>query len=41
MAIKFRGRGYQKYFMQTQLLQFYKDTAKISSLPLEDTDTAK
>ena len=31
-AINFRGRT--KYFMQTQPLQFCKDTAKISCLPL-------
>ena len=34
MAINFRGRANVKYFMQTQLLRFYKDTAKVSSLPL-------
>ena len=30
----FRGRNNVKYFMQTQLLRFCKDTAKISSLHL-------
>ena len=34
MEINFRGRVSVKYFMQTQLLQFYKDTPKVSSLPL-------
>ena len=34
MAINFRGRTSVKYFMLTQLLLFYKDTAKVSSLPL-------
>ena len=34
MAINFRGRTNVKYFTQTQLLRFYKDTAKVSSLPL-------
>ena len=34
MASKFRGRTNLKYFMQTQLLRFYKDTPKASSLPL-------
>ena len=34
MAINFRGRANVKYFMQTQLLRFYKDTTKVSSLPL-------
>ena len=34
MAINFRGRTNVKYCMQTQLLAFYKDTAKVSSLPL-------
>ena len=33
-AINFRGRTNVKYFMQTQLLRFCKDTAKISSLLL-------
>ena len=33
-AINFRGRTNVKYFMQTQVLRFYKDTAKVSSLPL-------
>ena len=32
--ISFRGRNNVKYFMQTQLLRFCKDTAKVSSLPL-------
>ena len=34
MAINFRGRANVKYFMQTQLLRFYKNTTKVSSLPL-------
>ena len=34
MAINFRGRTNVKYCIQTQLLAFYKDTAKVSSLPL-------
>ena len=34
MAINFRGRTNVKYFMQTQLLRFCKDTTKVSSLPL-------
>ena len=34
MAIHFCGRANVKYFMQTQLLRFYKGTAKVSSLPL-------
>ena len=33
-AINLRGRSIVKYFMQTQLLRFYKDTAKASPLPL-------
>ena len=33
-AIDFRGRTNIKYFMQTQVLQFCKDTAKDSSFPL-------
>ena len=33
MAITFRCRADVKYFMQTQLLRFYEDTAKVSSLP--------
>ena len=33
-AINFRGRTNVKYFMQTQVLRFCKDTAKVSSLPL-------
>ena len=32
--INFRGRTNVKYFMQTQLLRFCKDTPKVSSLPL-------
>ena len=32
--INFCGRTNVKYFMQTQLLRFCKDTAKVSSLPL-------
>ena len=34
MAINFRGGANVKYFMQTQVLRCYKDTAKVSSLPL-------
>ena len=34
MAINFRGRANVKYFTQTQLLRFYKNTTKVSSLPL-------
>ena len=34
MAINFRGQANVKYFQQTQLLRFYKDTTKVSSLPL-------
>ena len=34
MAINFLGRTDVKYFMQTQLLRFCKDAAKVSSLPL-------
>ena len=34
MAINFRGQANVKYFMQTQVLRFYKDTAKVSSLAL-------
>ena len=33
-AINFRGRTNVKYFMQTQLLRFCKDTAKVYPLPL-------
>ena len=33
-AINFCGRTSVKYFMQTQVLRFCKDTAKVSSLPL-------
>ena len=33
-AINFRGRTNVKYFMQTQLLRFCKDTTKVFSLPL-------
>ena len=33
-AINFRGGANVKYFMQTQILRCYKDTAKVSSLPL-------
>ena len=35
--VKFRAFNFQtnvKYFMQTQLLQFCKDTSKVSCLPL-------
>ena len=34
MIINFRGRTSVKYFMQTQLLQFCKDTVKVFSFPL-------
>ena len=34
MAINIRGRANGKYFMQTQVLRFCKDTAKVSSFPL-------
>ena len=34
MAINNRGRASVNYLMQTQLMRFYKDTAKVSSLPL-------
>ena len=34
MAINFRGRTNAKYFMQTQILRFSKDIAKVSFLPL-------
>ena len=34
MAVNFRGRTNVKYSMQTQVLQFYKDTTKVFSLPL-------
>ena len=33
-ATNLRGRACVKYFMQAHLLQFCKDTAKVSSLPL-------
>ena len=33
-AIKFRGRNNVKKFMQTQVLRFCEDTAKVSSLLL-------
>ena len=33
-AINFRGRTNVKYFIQTQVLRFCKDTVKVSSLPL-------
>ena len=39
MAVNFRGRIIVKYFMQTQPLRFYKDTAKVSSLPLSKITT--
>ena len=38
-AINFRGRTNVKHFMQTQVLQFCKDTAKVSSLYLLKTTT--
>ena len=34
MANNMRDRTNVTYFMQTQLLRFCKDTAKVSSLPL-------
>ena len=34
MEINCRGRTNVKNFIQTQLFQFSKDTAKVSSLPL-------
>ena len=34
MSINFFGRTDVKYFMQTQLLRFCKDAAKVSSPPL-------
>ena len=34
MVINFRGRASVKYFIQIRLLQFCKDTAKVSSLHL-------
>ena len=37
--INFCGRTNVKYFMQTQLLRFCKDTAKVSPLPLLKTNT--
>ena len=37
--INFRGRNNAKYFMQTQVLRFRKDTAKVSSLPLLNITT--
>ena len=37
--INFRGRTNVKHFMQTQLLRFCKETAKVSSLPLLKTNT--
>ena len=37
--ISFRGRNNVKYFMQTQLLRFCKDTAKVSSIFLIKTAT--
>ena len=33
-AIDFRGRTNIKYFMQTQVLRFCKDTSKVCFLPL-------
>ena len=39
MAVNFRGRIIVKYFMQTQPLRFYKDSAKVSSLPLSKITT--
>ena len=38
-AINFRGRTNPKYFMQTQVLRFCKDIAKVSSLPLAKITT--
>ena len=34
ITINFCGRANAKYFIQTHVLWFYKDTAKVSSLPL-------
>ena len=34
MGINFCGQANVKYFQQMQLLRFYKDTTKVSSLPL-------
>ena len=31
MAINFRDRANVKYFMQTQVLQFYEESATVSS----------
>ena len=33
-GIDFRGRANVKYFMQTKLLRFCKETTKVSSFPL-------
>ena len=38
-SIECNGRNNVRYFMQTQLLQFCKNTAKVSSLPLLKTTT--
>ena len=38
-ATNFSGRTNVKYFMQTQLLRFRKDTAKVSSVPLLEITT--
>ena len=39
MAINFGGRANIKYFIQAQVLRFYKDTAEVSSLPLLNITT--
>ena len=39
MAINFGGRANIKYFVQAQVLRFYKDTAEVSSLPLLNITT--
>ena len=36
--INFRGPANVKYFMRTQLSQYFEDTAKVSSLPLLKTN---
>ena len=38
-GVNFRRRTSVKYFMQTQLLRFCQDTAKVSPLPLLKTAT--
>ena len=39
MAINFGGRANIKYFMQAQVLRFYKDTAEVFSPPLLNITT--